>query len=135
MVVALGDYGCDWTLGKNGKAINGETEVLRRDPGPATREAQVSLDDDALNPTFGYINDDGSNHVVWFLDAATLFNEIKIGDDHSPARLCAVAGMGRSNPSGRGGTSANLPGSNKPTGLEAPSPYAHRPISTARARC
>ena len=32
-VVALGDYGYDWTLGKDGKAVKGDTEVvLRRHP-------------------------------------------------------------------------------------------------------
>ena len=40
--------------------------------------AGVSLDDDALNPDFRYVDDDGRKHVVWFLDAATLFNQIKV---------------------------------------------------------
>ena len=28
------------------------------------------MDDDSLNPTFGYVDDDGRKHAVWFLDAA-----------------------------------------------------------------
>src|SRR4029077_10423350 len=85
MVVALGDYGYDWTLDKNGKAVGGETEVFYDATQDAKdSEAPVSFDDNALNPTYGYINDDGSKHIVWFLDAATIFNQIKIGDDYRP---------------------------------------------------
>src|SRR6202011_874077 len=37
-------------------------------------------DDDELNPTFEYDDDDGTKHVVWFLDGTTLFNDIKTVD-------------------------------------------------------
>jgi peptidoglycan-N-acetylglucosamine deacetylase len=97
-VVALGDYGYDWTLGKDGKAVKGETE----DFGDATQtavdsDAQVSLDDDALNPTYGYADDDGAKHSVWFLDAATFFNQVKVGDDYRP-RGYALWRMGAEDP-------------------------------------
>ena len=120
-VVALGDYGYDWTLGKNGKAIKGETEVFYDATQDARdSEAQVSLDDDALNPTYGYIDDDGSKHVVWFLDAATLFNEIKIGDDYRP-RGYALWRMGAEDPAVWKYFRQPY-GSSKPAGLEAIAP-------------
>ncbi|HLY78523.1 MAG TPA: glycosyltransferase [Caulobacteraceae bacterium] len=121
MVVALGDYGYDWTLDKTGKATGGETEVFYDATQNAKdSEASVSFDDDALNPTYGYINDDGSKHVVWFLDAATVFNEIKIGDVYRP-RGYALWRMGAEDPSVW--KYFHQPyGSAKPTGLETISP-------------
>ncbi|HEY1427439.1 MAG TPA: glycosyltransferase [Caulobacteraceae bacterium] len=97
-VVALGDYGYDWTLGKDGKAVGGENEVFADATQTAVDSgAQVSLDDDALNPTYGYVGDDGAKHSVWFLDAATFFNEVKVGDDYRP-RGYALWRMGAEDP-------------------------------------
>jgi peptidoglycan-N-acetylglucosamine deacetylase len=84
-VVALGDYGYDWTLDDKGHATNGDTKGFYDATQTASDSgAHVSLDDDALNPTYGYEDDNGAKHVVWFLDAATLFNEVKVGDDYRP---------------------------------------------------
>jgi cellulose synthase/poly-beta-1,6-N-acetylglucosamine synthase-like glycosyltransferase/spore germination protein YaaH/peptidoglycan/xylan/chitin deacetylase (PgdA/CDA1 family) len=84
-VVALGDYGYDWQLDARGHAVNGETEDFNDATQTASdSDAEVTLDDNALNPTYAYINDDGSKHIVWFLDATTLFNQIKVGDDYRP---------------------------------------------------
>jgi len=121
MVIALGDYGYDWTLDKTGKAISGDTEVFYDATQDARdSEAQVSFDDDALNPTYGYIDDDGSKHVVWFLDAATIFNEIKIGDDYRP-RGYALWRMGAEDPAVWRYFRQPY-GSNKPAGLETIAP-------------
>jgi peptidoglycan-N-acetylglucosamine deacetylase len=121
MVVALGDYGYDWKLDKSGHAVNGETEVFYDATQDAKdSEAAVSLDDDALNPTYGYIDDDGSKHIVWFLDAATVFNEIKIGDDYRP-RGYALWRMGAEDPAVWKYFRQPY-GSIKPAGLEAIAP-------------
>jgi cellulose synthase/poly-beta-1,6-N-acetylglucosamine synthase-like glycosyltransferase/spore germination protein YaaH/peptidoglycan/xylan/chitin deacetylase (PgdA/CDA1 family) len=97
-VVALGDYGYDWKLDAKGHAVSGDTEVFNDATQTASdSDAQVSLDDDALNPTYAYVADDGSKHVVWFLDAATLFNEIKVGDEYRP-RGYALWRMGAEDP-------------------------------------
>ncbi|HEY3799377.1 MAG TPA: polysaccharide deacetylase family protein, partial [Caulobacteraceae bacterium] len=98
-VVALGAYGYDWTLDAKGHATDGQT-VLYYEATQEARdsEAQVNFDDDALNSTFGYVNDDGSHHVVWFLDAATIFNEVKVADDYRP-RGYALWRMGEEDPS------------------------------------
>jgi len=120
-VVALGDYGYDWTLGKDGKAVRGDTEVF----GDATQTAvdsgaQVVLDDNALNPTYGYVDDSGAKHSVWFLDAATFFNEVKVGDDYRP-RGYALWRMGAEDP-GVWRFMRQPYGSAKPTGLETIAP-------------
>jgi cellulose synthase/poly-beta-1,6-N-acetylglucosamine synthase-like glycosyltransferase/spore germination protein YaaH/peptidoglycan/xylan/chitin deacetylase (PgdA/CDA1 family) len=98
-IVALGDYGYDWKLGPDGKAVGGETEVFYDATQTASdSEAQVTLDDDSLNPTYGYVDDDGSKHIVWFLDATTTYNEIKVADDYRP-RGYALWRMGAEDPS------------------------------------
>jgi cellulose synthase/poly-beta-1,6-N-acetylglucosamine synthase-like glycosyltransferase/peptidoglycan/xylan/chitin deacetylase (PgdA/CDA1 family)/spore germination protein YaaH len=84
-IVALGSYGYDWALGKAGKGQFAdsltfhEATELAHDSG-----VDVRMDDSSLNPTFGYRDDSGDDHSVWFLDAPTLFNEIKVADDYRP---------------------------------------------------
>jgi cellulose synthase/poly-beta-1,6-N-acetylglucosamine synthase-like glycosyltransferase/spore germination protein YaaH/peptidoglycan/xylan/chitin deacetylase (PgdA/CDA1 family) len=121
MVVALGAYGYDWTLGKTGKATDGQTVLFYEATQEARdSEAAVNLDDDALNPTFGYVNDDGSKHIVWFLDAATVFNEIKVGDDYRP-RGYALWRLGEEDPA-IWSYFRQPYGSIKPTGLDVVAP-------------
>jgi cellulose synthase/poly-beta-1,6-N-acetylglucosamine synthase-like glycosyltransferase/spore germination protein YaaH/peptidoglycan/xylan/chitin deacetylase (PgdA/CDA1 family) len=121
MVVALGGYGYDWKLDKSGKALEGATEVFYDATQDARdSEASVTMDDDALNPTYGYIDDDGSKHIVWFLDAATVFNEIKVGDDYRP-RGYALWYMGAEDPAAWNYFRQPY-GSLRPTGLETIAP-------------
>jgi cellulose synthase/poly-beta-1,6-N-acetylglucosamine synthase-like glycosyltransferase/spore germination protein YaaH/peptidoglycan/xylan/chitin deacetylase (PgdA/CDA1 family) len=120
-VVSLGDYGYNWKLGPNGKAVKGETEVFYDATQDARdAEADVNLDDDALNPTYGYIDDDGSKHIVWFLDGATFFNEIKVGDAYRP-RGYALWRMGAEDPAVWNYFRQPY-GSLKPTGLDVVAP-------------
>jgi peptidoglycan/xylan/chitin deacetylase (PgdA/CDA1 family)/spore germination protein YaaH/GT2 family glycosyltransferase len=84
-ILALGAYGYDWTLNKSGKVASGAPATFHE----AMRNAQdagatIDMDDDALNPTYGYTDDNGDDHVVWFLDATTLFNEVKVTDEWKP---------------------------------------------------
>jgi cellulose synthase/poly-beta-1,6-N-acetylglucosamine synthase-like glycosyltransferase/spore germination protein YaaH/peptidoglycan/xylan/chitin deacetylase (PgdA/CDA1 family) len=83
-VLALGAYGYDWTLPKGadpGKAeavtFNEATQIAH-DSG-----AQPVMDDTELNPHFDY-DADGHQHTVWFLDASTLYNQIKVADGFRP---------------------------------------------------
>jgi len=97
-ILALGAYGYDWTLKKNGQAASGAPVTFHE----AMRDAQdagatIDMDDDALNPTYGYQDDDGDDHVVWFLDAATLFNQVKVTDAWKP-RGYALWRMGMEDP-------------------------------------
>ncbi|MHB8528461.1 MAG: glycosyltransferase [Caulobacteraceae bacterium] len=84
-VVSLGAYGYDWTA-RDAKGPASAEAVTFYDATQRAHdsEASVSLDDDALNPTFAYVDDNGRKHTVWFLDAATVFNEIKAADDFRP---------------------------------------------------
>ncbi|WP_426043607.1 glycosyltransferase [Caulobacter sp. DWR3-1-2] len=84
-IMALGAYGYDWTIKKDGKPAAGDAVTFHE----AMRNAQdagatIDMDDDALNPTYGYEDDGGGQHVVWFLDATTLFNAVKVTDQWRP---------------------------------------------------
>ena len=84
-IVALGAYGYDWTLAE--RQGPGQADAMTFDEATQTAhdaEAQVEMDENSLNPTFGYQDDAGRKHVVWFLDAATLFNQIKVADGFRP---------------------------------------------------
>jgi cellulose synthase/poly-beta-1,6-N-acetylglucosamine synthase-like glycosyltransferase/peptidoglycan/xylan/chitin deacetylase (PgdA/CDA1 family)/spore germination protein YaaH len=82
-VLALGAYGYDWTVGGPTRRADAvtfhEAAVLARDSG-----VDVASDTDSLNPTFGYQDEDGRDHAVWFLDAVTAFNQIHAADGWRP---------------------------------------------------
>jgi cellulose synthase/poly-beta-1,6-N-acetylglucosamine synthase-like glycosyltransferase/spore germination protein YaaH/peptidoglycan/xylan/chitin deacetylase (PgdA/CDA1 family) len=78
-VVIFGSYGYDWTPPDGGKPGSAESVTFYDATQTAhDADAHVSLDDDALNPHYAYVDDQQRKHVVWFLDAATLFNQVKV---------------------------------------------------------
>jgi cellulose synthase/poly-beta-1,6-N-acetylglucosamine synthase-like glycosyltransferase/peptidoglycan/xylan/chitin deacetylase (PgdA/CDA1 family)/spore germination protein YaaH len=90
LICALGNYGYDWTLSIPPPAKRGhkqaKPEVLYTEDLPVSdawqrasdADADLNLDYDSLNPHFDYIDeDDNRRHVVWFLDAVTLLNEMR----------------------------------------------------------
>jgi cellulose synthase/poly-beta-1,6-N-acetylglucosamine synthase-like glycosyltransferase/spore germination protein YaaH/peptidoglycan/xylan/chitin deacetylase (PgdA/CDA1 family) len=91
-VLALGDYGYDWTLpDPKNKAVADKTcipacTILFNEATQRAHDAgaQVEMDENSLNPTFGYQDDAGRKHTVWFLDAPTLFNQIRVADGFRP---------------------------------------------------
>lgn len=84
-IVALGAYGYDWTRGAKGapgsaSAVTfAEATQIAHDSG-----AQAVMDPASLNPTFAYADDAGRRHEVWFLDALTAFNQIRVADAFRP---------------------------------------------------
>jgi len=80
-IVAFGAYGYDWTepdasgQGRADAVTFHEAIQTARDS-----DVDIQMDDNALNPHYGYIDDDGTKHDVWFLDATTAFNQIKVTD-------------------------------------------------------
>ncbi|WP_374573858.1 glycosyltransferase [Phenylobacterium sp.] len=85
VVLALGAYGYDWTLKDGGGRADSqavtfnEATQIAHDSGSA-----VAMDEAALNPEFGYVDENGRRHDVWFLDAATFYNQIRVGDLFHP---------------------------------------------------
>jgi cellulose synthase/poly-beta-1,6-N-acetylglucosamine synthase-like glycosyltransferase/spore germination protein YaaH/peptidoglycan/xylan/chitin deacetylase (PgdA/CDA1 family) len=98
-IVALGAHGYDWTLADaQGPAAAHAVGFYDATQTAHDANAQVSLDDDSLNPTFEYKDDDGRKHVVWFLDVATFFNQMKVADAYRPQGY-ALWRMGAEDPS------------------------------------
>ena len=93
-IIALGNYGYDWTLGKTGEDMTfQDTARLAR-----TLDAEIDFDPDAENPHFTYRGADGLLHDVWFLDAVSAFNEIHASDIYKPAGY-ALWRLGAEDPS------------------------------------
>lgn len=81
LIMALGSYGYDWTL-EHGKIVGRADAVTFHEAIQTAHDSDVDIqmDDDALNPYYGYIDENGARHTVWFLDATTVFNQVKVTD-------------------------------------------------------
>ncbi len=88
IICAIGNYGYDWTLSiPNPKdPRHPKPQVLDTEDFSVTNtwerasdaDADLDLDYDKLNPHFEYIDEDNNQrHVVWFLDAVTVLNELR----------------------------------------------------------
>ncbi|WP_158914949.1 polysaccharide deacetylase family protein [Caulobacter sp. S45] len=92
-VLALGAFGYDWVKGGHGDPASfHEATLTAQDAG-----AKIRFDRAALNPTFNYADEDGQPHTVWFLDAATLYNQVHMADAWRP-RGYALWRMGTEDP-------------------------------------
>ena len=93
-IVALGSYGYDWVpkdkaghcqgLDPSVKDCATRVGFHEATQNASDSGAEVDLDQASLNPTYAYADDSGVHHEVWFLDAPTMFNEIKATDDYRP---------------------------------------------------
>src|SRR5438876_1436025 len=101
LIIGLANYAYDWEEGRDwadpltyqGALI--EAAKYRDGEKP---DDIVDFDDRALNPTFQYIDDDGKQHEVWFLDAVTAANQWLIAQNYAP-RGVAVWVLGSTDPS------------------------------------
>jgi cellulose synthase/poly-beta-1,6-N-acetylglucosamine synthase-like glycosyltransferase/peptidoglycan/xylan/chitin deacetylase (PgdA/CDA1 family)/spore germination protein YaaH len=73
-VVALGNYGYDWTTGKGQAETIAFADIMSR--ARASKVAKISNQPPTWNGTFTY-QDGEVNHEVWFLDALTFANQLK----------------------------------------------------------
>jgi cellulose synthase/poly-beta-1,6-N-acetylglucosamine synthase-like glycosyltransferase/peptidoglycan/xylan/chitin deacetylase (PgdA/CDA1 family)/spore germination protein YaaH len=84
-IMALGAYGYDWTLPEKGKPGAAEAMTFMEATQTAhDSDAQPQMDEASLNPTYGYVDEKGRKHSVWYLDAATAFNQIRVSDGFRP---------------------------------------------------
>lgn len=81
-IIALGNYGYDWN-----DANHNVDEVTFQEALINARESEAtpSFDPVTRNPYYEYDEDDQSHHKVWFLDAATAFNEMRAASGYKPA--------------------------------------------------
>lgn len=94
-IVALGNYGYDWN-----DANNNVAEVTFQEALISARDSDTapSFDPATRNPYIEYDEDDGVHHKVWFLDAATAYNEIRSASGYRPAGF-GVWRLGSEDPS------------------------------------
>jgi cellulose synthase/poly-beta-1,6-N-acetylglucosamine synthase-like glycosyltransferase/peptidoglycan/xylan/chitin deacetylase (PgdA/CDA1 family)/spore germination protein YaaH len=83
-ILALGSYGYDWT--KRGKTWDSaeaqsfhESTVIANDSG-----TDIDFDSDSLSPHFSYQDENGLTHQLWFMDAVTLYNQMKVSSPFKP---------------------------------------------------
>ena len=82
IICAIANYGYDWVhKPKKGKLPPDvhDTTVSVQEAWLAARDSDedVAFDDDALNPHFSYLDEQGLRHDVWFLDAVTALNHMR----------------------------------------------------------
>jgi cellulose synthase/poly-beta-1,6-N-acetylglucosamine synthase-like glycosyltransferase/peptidoglycan/xylan/chitin deacetylase (PgdA/CDA1 family)/spore germination protein YaaH len=88
LICGVGSYGYDWALSipdpkdphhSKPKVLNTDNlSVSDAWERASDADADLDLDYDALNPHFEYIDEDaGQRHVVWFLDAVSLLDEMR----------------------------------------------------------
>ena len=94
-IVCVGGYGYDWS-----DQAPEATELTFQEAMLSARdsEANIRFDTASRNPTFTYVEDDGSHHDVWFLDAVTLHNQIRSASVYGPAGF-ALWRLGSEDPS------------------------------------
>lgn len=104
LVIGIANYAYDWVQGQSsaepmtyqGALLRAKSRQLE-DPAEKT-ESIVDFDPEALNPTFWYTDDQGTEHEVWFLDAVTAANEWTIAQNYG-VRGAAVWVLGSTDPS------------------------------------
>jgi peptidoglycan-N-acetylglucosamine deacetylase len=79
IICAIGSYGYDWKLSARKKRVISVDTNNVQESWLHAREssAQIELDSDSLNPHFAYVEDNGEEHQVWFLDAVTALNQMR----------------------------------------------------------
>lgn len=92
-IVALGNYAYDWN-GDDVDSMKFEEAVIAANDS----NAKVTFDDATNNPHFSYVEDDGTMHDVWLLDAVTAYNQIHAADPYQPAGY-ALWRLGSEDPS------------------------------------
>lgn len=94
-IVALGNYGYDWTA--NGKTAD---SVSFQEALTTAKESNVQIRFDPLsfNPNFDYYDETNQLHHLWFLDAVTAFNQAEETSYYQPYGL-AIWKLGSEDPS------------------------------------
>ena len=83
IICAIANYGYDWVLkptsGKLPPGIH-DTSVSAQDAWLAARDSDedINFDDDAMNPHFSYLDERNLRHDIWFVDAVTALNHMRV---------------------------------------------------------
>ena len=93
-IVALGNYGYDWSDDADTREITFQEALI------TARESDTPpiFDSTTRNPYFEYTEDNQSEHMVWFLDAVTAYNQMRAASGYKPAGF-GVWRLGSEDPS------------------------------------
>lgn len=86
VVIVLGNYGYDWTLSETPKPAEDLSFRATMDLARVADAAPV-FEEGIENVHFGYKDDAGETHEVWFEDALTLYNEAKSLESRGVTRI------------------------------------------------
>ncbi|HEV7700171.1 MAG TPA: polysaccharide deacetylase family protein, partial [Pyrinomonadaceae bacterium] len=86
-IVCFGNYGYNWANDNSEAETLSFQESLLAATESLDSIAEIKFDPASKNPYYTYTEEDGKDHTVWFLDAATAYNQIQA------ARPYGVAGF------------------------------------------
>ncbi|MGZ4780194.1 MAG: glycosyltransferase, partial [Thermoanaerobaculia bacterium] len=100
LVIGLGNYGYDWMKGRDwaDPLTYQQALVLAKEYRQETPDKVVDFDDDALNPTFWYVDENQKEHEVWLLDGVTAANQWMLAQSYG-IRGVGVWVLGSTDPS------------------------------------
>ena len=73
-IIAIGSYGCDWTIGGKKAELISFSEAMSRANDAEIKSVEVT--GPSYSPFF-YFQDEDKEHAVWFLDAVTFLNQLR----------------------------------------------------------
>ena len=98
LIVNLGSYGHDWKIGKKDEPeefqYHSRQEVMKI---ASENNIDMQWDEASGNPYLRY-KKDSQEHIVWFLDGATFYNQLHIALDHG-IKGVAISTLGYEEPS------------------------------------
>jgi cellulose synthase/poly-beta-1,6-N-acetylglucosamine synthase-like glycosyltransferase/peptidoglycan/xylan/chitin deacetylase (PgdA/CDA1 family)/spore germination protein YaaH len=78
VILMIGQYGYDWN-DKTGKLRADETTFQSTMRAARENDAATHFDPVSLNPYIQWTEDDSTDHYLWYLDGATAYNELRVG--------------------------------------------------------
>lgn len=93
-IVELGAYGYDWGGSPQGAEELSFADAMTRARYSGAEDVEVKEPD--LNPSFSY-SENGRDHTVWFLDAVTFYNQLRVAQSHGISGV-AVSRLGEEDP-------------------------------------
>lgn len=100
LVLGMGSYAYDWTKGQKTAESVTYQEALAAAKGYREGENPadvIKFDSSSLNSTFKYLDENGAEHEVWILDAASAFNQW-VASQSVPMRGMALWSLGSEDP-------------------------------------
>jgi peptidoglycan-N-acetylglucosamine deacetylase len=97
VILMIGAYGYDWN-DKTGTTRADETSFQGTMRAARENGAVTHFDRTSLNPFLSWTEADSTDHVLWYLDGATAYNELRIGQELGVAGA-AIWRLGSDDPS------------------------------------